>query len=139
MCGIAGIVGPVADRATLSNMLVKQQHRGPDYTGIWTAENVALGHNRLSIIDLSDEANQPFTNEESRYILIFNGEVYNYLEIKEELKSKYEFKTSSDTEVLLYAYEEWGEQCLDKLNGMFSFAIGIKGKKYYLLPAIGLG
>tara|TARA_B110000902_G_C14229703_1_gene558358 strand:+ start:12 stop:1667 length:1656 start_codon:yes stop_codon:yes gene_type:complete len=98
-----------------------QKHRGPDYTGFWLDENVCFGHNRLSIIDLSENANQPFQDEEERYQLIFNGEIYNYLELKNELD--YNFVTSSDTEVLFAAYLKWGKACLNKLNGMFSFAV----------------
>jgi asparagine synthase (glutamine-hydrolysing) len=124
MCGIAGIIGPKANRNLISNMLETQKHRGPDFTGYWIdSSQVALGHNRLSIIDLSEGANQPFWSECGNWVLIFNGEIYNYLELKNELQSKFTFKTQSDTEVLLFAYLAWGEKCLDKCNGMFSFAI----------------
>lgn len=124
MCGITGIIGPNAHQPILLNMLAVQKHRGPDFTGNWLIENqVALGHNRLSIIDLSDAGNQPFLSECRNYVLIFNGEIYNYLELRKTLQSKYTFKTQSDTEVLLNAYREWGEKCLDQCNGMFSFAI----------------
>ncbi len=124
MCGIAGIIGPKANRNLISTMLETQKHRGPDYTGYWIdSSKVALGHNRLSIIDLSEGANQPFWSECGNWVLIFNGEIYNYLELKKELQSKFTFKTQSDTEVLLFAYLAWGEECLDKCNGMFSFAI----------------
>ena len=124
MCGIAGIFGPKASKEVLSSMLAKQTHRGPDFTGIFVKEaEVALGHNRLSILDLSDAANQPFHSPDGRYTLIFNGEIYNYLEIKRSLSSKYQFITQSDTEVLLFAFQEWGTACLHQLNGMFAFAI----------------
>jgi asparagine synthase (glutamine-hydrolysing) len=124
MCGIAGIIGPKANRNLISTMLETQKHRGPDFTGCWIdSSQVALGHNRLSIIDLSEGANQPFWSECGNWVLIFNGEIYNYLELKNELQSKFTFKTQSDTEVLLFAYLAWGEKCLDKCNGMFSFAI----------------
>ncbi len=122
MCGIAGIIGNKIEKATLDSMLRVQHHRGPDYTGTWKSNNCLLGHNRLSIIDLSEEANQPFISEDQRYILIFNGEIYNYLELKQQL-SNYSFKTNSDTEVLLAAFIKWGKACLHQLNGMFSFAI----------------
>ncbi|MDB4759038.1 asparagine synthase (glutamine-hydrolyzing) [Akkermansiaceae bacterium] len=124
MCGIAGIVGSQAEADTINKMLRVQHHRGPDYTGS-SVKNafVALGHNRLSIIDLSPEANQPMLDESGRYQLVFNGEIYNYLELKERLKGKYHFCTSSDTEVLLAAYAVWGKAMLDELNGMFAFAI----------------
>jgi|TARA_B110000908_G_scaffold146860_1_gene178116 asparagine synthase (glutamine-hydrolysing) len=121
MCGIAGIIGKNASKDILLKMTNAQKHRGPDYTGFWLDENVCFGHNRLSIIDLSENANQPFQDEEERYQLIFNGEIYNYLELKNELD--YNFVTSSDTEVLFAAYLKWGKACLNKLNGMFSFAV----------------
>jgi len=121
MCGIAGVIGRNATKNLLLKMTEKQQHRGPDFTGTWFGDQVCLGHNRLSIIDLSADANQPFTDITNRYQLIFNGEIYNYIELKKELD--YPFKTNSDTEVLLAAYIKWGKGCLGKLNGMFSFAI----------------
>ena len=121
MCGIAGIIGYKANEDLLTKMLKSQAHRGPDNTGTFISENTCLGHNRLSIIDLSDSADQPFVDNYNRYQLVFNGEIYNYLELKSELN--YNFKTNSDTEVLLAAYLKWGEKCLSKLNGMFSFAI----------------
>lgn len=124
MCGICGIIGKRAERKRLERMLEKQQHRGPDYTGLWLDENVALGHNRLSILDLSPSSHQPFISADNRFVLIFNGEIYNYLELKKELEAKqYTFRTTSDTEVLLAAYQAWGAGCLEKLNGMFAFAI----------------
>lgn len=123
MCGIAGIIGPNASEETLDAMLQVQKHRGPDSTGTYVEAEVALGHNRLSIIDLSEEANQPFYSEDNRYILVFNGEIYNYIELKKQLEKVYTFQTNSDTEVLLAAYIHWGQACLHTLNGMFSFAI----------------
>lgn len=130
MCGIAGIVGQKSSEQNIKKMLFAQQHRGPDYTGFFAQESeVAFGHNRLSIIDLSSDANQPFESDCKEYILVFNGEIYNYLELKRELSAKYVFKTKSDTEVLMNAYKEYGENCLDKLNGMFAFAIWHKSEK----------
>ena len=120
MCGIAGIIGSGNSKEQLTNMLLAQQHRGPDNTSTWSTETVKLGHNRLSIIDLSEAANQPFETED--YILVFNGEIYNYIELKNELLD-YNFITNSDTEVLLACFKKWGKDCLHKLNGMFSFAI----------------
>ena len=122
MCGITGIIGEKSSEYELDKMLQSQKHRGPDFTGKFVTNSCALGHNRLSIIDLSDNANQPFISKDKRYTLIFNGEIYNYLEIKETLVN-YNFISNSDTEVLLAAYITWGEACLHKLNGMFSFAI----------------
>ena len=123
MCGIAGILGKNAKSNVIDDMLMVQHHRGPDYKGKWLEEGVALGHNRLSIIDLSNNANQPFSDKTKRYTVVFNGEIYNYIELRKKLKSSYEFQTSSDTEVLLAAFIFWGKDCLKHLNGMFSFAI----------------
>jgi asparagine synthase (glutamine-hydrolysing) len=124
MCGIAGIVGFKAKKESILKMLDTQKHRGPDFMNLYNEDHkISLGHNRLSIIDLSSNANQPFISECENYVLVYNGEIYNYLELKQELQSKYTFRTYSDTEVLLNAYIEWGENCLNKLKGMFSFAI----------------
>jgi asparagine synthase (glutamine-hydrolysing) len=123
MCGIAGIVGDFQE-GQLDLMLGIQHHRGPDATGkYFDAEYAALGHNRLAIIDLSSKSNQPFVDNSGRYTIIFNGEIYNYIEIKEALQSQYDFKTESDTEVLLAAFIVYGKSCLGKFNGMFAFAI----------------
>jgi asparagine synthase (glutamine-hydrolysing) len=124
MCGIAGMISENPEAANLKKMLAMQAHRGPDHTGIYIDNGfAALGHNRLSIIDLSPDANQPFCDSSKRYYLTFNGEIYNYKELKLELKNVYKFQTTSDTEVLLAAFVHWGKECLHKLNGMFSFAI----------------
>ena len=124
MCGIAGIIGQKANKSRISQMLETQKHRGPDFTDYYCEENkIVLGHNRLSSIDLSSNANQPFTSNCGNYVIVFNGEIYNYIELRNELQNKHIFRTQSDTEVLLNAYIEWGESCLDKLNGMFSLAI----------------
>ncbi|HEY9220448.1 MAG TPA: asparagine synthase (glutamine-hydrolyzing) [Lutibacter sp.] len=132
MCGIAGIIGNYKEHQ-LNAMLTSQHHRGPDATGKYVDSNfAALGHNRLAIIDLSEQANQPFLDPSGRYVLVFNGEIYNYIELKEILKKEYSFKTSSDTEVLLAAYVKWGAACLSKLNGMFAFALwDNQGKKLF--------
>ncbi|TDN89124.1 asparagine synthase (glutamine-hydrolysing) [Salegentibacter sp. 24] len=124
MCGIAGIISAKANKEQLQQMLKLQHHRGPDHTGNYFDPGYcALGHNRLSIIDLSAKANQPFKDNSGRYHLTFNGEIYNYKELKQELKTHYNFKTGSDTEVLLAAFIVWGKSCLTKLNGMFAFGI----------------
>lgn len=124
MCGVAAIVGPKASLQNLEGILALQNHRGPDFTGYWVEPNqIALGHNRLSIIDLSAAANQPFVSSDGRYHLVFNGEIYNYLELKQKLRFDFEFKTNSDTEVLLAAFIKWGKDCLAELNGMFAFII----------------
>lgn len=123
MCGIAGIVGTYKE-GQLEKMLDNQRHRGPDATAKYIdLEFCALGHNRLAIIDLSKEANQPFQDDSGRYVLVFNGEIYNYIEIKAALCNQYSFKTESDTEVLLAAFITYGKSCLEKFNGMFAFAI----------------
>lgn len=129
MCGIAGIIGAKSSENLLDTMLSTQTHRGPDDTGKYIDSGIVLGHNRLSIIDLSSDANQPFVSQDDRYILVYNGEIYNYLELKSELASNYNFKTKSDTEVLLAAYINWGKDCLHRFNGMFSFAIWDTHKK----------
>ena len=124
MCGITGIIykNKNVEAAELEKMTEKIKHRGPDSSGIYMDKNVGFGHRRLSIIDVSDHSNQPFFYND--LILIFNGAIYNYLEIKDELMSHgYSFKTTSDTEVLLLAYDKWGVDCVKKFNGMWSFAI----------------
>ncbi len=124
MCGIAGILGNnYQNEECLLKMLQAQQHRGPDATDFWINQNLVLGHNRLSIIDLSEMANQPMHSECDQYVIVFNGEIYNYLELKNILKKEYNFKTNSDTEVILAGFKKWGKKILNKLNGMFSFAI----------------
>ncbi|MCM4161750.1 asparagine synthase (glutamine-hydrolyzing) [Antarcticibacterium flavum] len=130
MCGIAGIIGENATEAELQIMLKKQAHRGPDHTGSYFDKGfAAIGHNRLSIIDLSAAANEPFQDNSGRYYLTFNGEIYNYKELKEELKDFYDFRTASDTEVLLASFLKWGKECLHKFRGMFAFGIWDSEKK----------
>ena len=125
MCGIAGIVGfknkEFAEKK-IQIMCESQQHRGPDATGSFVEDGVALGHLRLSIIDLSESANQPFFDHTGRYAITFNGEIYNYREVKNSLP-EYPFRTDSDTEVILAAFQKYGADCLQMLNGMFAFAI----------------
>lgn len=130
MCGISGILGSVKDGDQLMQcMLQKQNHRGPDAHAYWKEENVILGHNRLSIIDLNEKANQPMFSSCGRYVAIFNGEIYNYKEIKQQLNNSYNFRTQSDTEVLIAAYKQWGKDCLRQFNGMFSFAVWDKEER----------
>ncbi len=125
MCGIVGILGSIPSKLKMEQARDAMTHRGPDDAGLYYSpeEQVALGHRRLAIIDLSPAGHQPFFSNDKRYVLVFNGEIYNYLEIKAELEDAYQFKTKSDTEVLLAAYIKWGEQCLSKFSGMFAFAI----------------
>ncbi|MFN4235540.1 MAG: asparagine synthase (glutamine-hydrolyzing) [Bacteroidia bacterium] len=132
MCGIAGFIdakwSTEQGEQLLIKMLAATVHRGPDYTGKYIDSPVYLGHNRLSIIDLSDNANQPMHFE--NLSIVYNGEIYNYLEIKEELQKKgYHFKTQSDTEVILVAYKEWGENCVNYFVGMWAFVIWDSQKK----------
>jgi asparagine synthase (glutamine-hydrolysing) len=123
MCGISGIINHKDAGSLISKMTEAQAHRGPDATGIYSSENIALGHNRLSIIDLSSNGNQPLYSTDKRYVIIFNGEVYNYAELKKLLKNNYEFVTQTDTEVVLASWLIWGEKCLGRFLGMFAFAI----------------
>ncbi|HEX5436185.1 MAG TPA: asparagine synthase (glutamine-hydrolyzing) [Gemmatimonadaceae bacterium] len=124
MCGIAGIVGAGWERAQLDAMVVAQTHRGPDAHGVYLSPSAraGLGHTRLSIIDLSPAGAQPMSSRDGTLQVVFNGEIYNYLELRAEL-SDYPYSSHSDTEVLLAAYERWGPACLDRLIGMFAFLI----------------
>lgn len=122
MCGIIGIVNPKTEQ-DFQLQLNKIRHRGPDDDGTFFQKNVALGHQRLSILDLSPNGHQPMFSEDGRYAIIFNGEIYNHLEIREEFKDKYTFKSTSDTETLLYGYIEYGTDLFKRLNGIFAFAI----------------
>ena len=109
-------------------------HRGPDGEGIYQTEGVFLGHRRLAILDLSERGQQPMSYWEGRYWITFNGEIYNFLEIKKELMTKgHRFQSESDTEVVLASYAEWGEKCLEKFNGMWAFAIWDSEKKELFL------
>lgn len=126
MCGIVGFIDKSKSINTLSDMLKIQSYRGPDDSGVYFHEKsgVHFGHNRLSIQDLSSHGHQPFVSDCGNYIIVFNGEVYNFKNIKIELeKLGYEFISNSDTEVILYSYKEWGIKCIDKFIGMFAFAI----------------
>ncbi|NQZ56068.1 MAG: asparagine synthetase B, partial [Lentisphaeraceae bacterium] len=131
MCGIAGVLSPnEATKAVIDRMNESQHHRGPDGQGIWCDESIALGHVRLAIIDLSEAAHQPFVSSDRRYVLTYNGEINNYLELRAELEKKgYDFRSESDTEVLLNSYIEWGKACLTRFNGMWAFAIWDKQEK----------
>jgi asparagine synthase (glutamine-hydrolysing) len=127
MCGIVGIVGaaePLDDLLTVQRDTMR--HRGPDASGEWRSNDrtVALGHQRLSIIDLSEAGSQPMSAGEGRFHIVLNGEIYNYREIRSTLEARgHHFRSASDTEVLLEAFREWGSDCLERLNGMFAFAI----------------
>jgi asparagine synthase (glutamine-hydrolysing) len=128
MCGIAGLVyegkrDPKAS-STVRRMIALQRHRGPDGEGFYDSAGVSLGHCRLAIIDLTDTGHQPMSDADGQLWITFNGEIYNYLELGEELRSLgYRFQGQSDTEVLLAAYKIWGSACLERLRGMFAFCI----------------
>lgn len=128
MCGIAGIFRHNTISQSDIDLVVKlnnlQQHRGPDDEGLIANNSCVLGHRRLAIIDLSKDGRQPFVSDDERFQLVYNGEIYNYIELREELKLLgWRFKTKTDTEVLLKAYQQYGASCLSKFNGMFAFVI----------------
>lgn len=122
MCGITGIIHKLSE-SHIVEMTEAIAHRGPDDFGYFLDKDFSLGHRRLSILDLSSNGHQPMFSADERYCIIFNGEIYNHLEIKEKLKGKYVFKSSSDTETLLYAYIEEGIEVFNRLNGIFAVAI----------------
>jgi len=119
MCGITGF-----NFVTLDNRFLElTRHRGPDFSSKVEINGFTLGHNRLSIIDLSPKANQPFLTTDGNYAIVYNGEVYNFQEIRKTLENKYQFRSNGDAEVILFNYIEKGEKCLNDFNGMFAFAI----------------
>lgn len=124
MCGICGIIGNNKEKATvIRDMMNSIIHRGPDSDGTYVDEHAALGFRRLSIIDL-DHGSQPMYNETRDLVIVFNGEIYNHHELRQELKAKgHVFANQADTECLVHGYEEWGEEMLSHLRGMFAFAI----------------
>lgn len=127
MCGIAGIVnlnGMPAEHAVLQRMTDAIAHRGPDGEGHYVDGPIGLGHRRLAIIDLSSAGHQPMATEDGRFVLTYNGEIYNFHELRTELEAQgHCFRSRTDSEVLLKAYMCWGKDCLPRLNGMFAFAI----------------
>jgi asparagine synthase (glutamine-hydrolysing) len=125
MCGILGILGKNWQIHQLEAMHLVQRHRGPDADGFYVDPEklCGLAHNRLSIIDLSESGKQPMTSRFGNKKIVFNGEIYNYLELRDELEAEFNFTSHSDTEVLLAAYEKWGTDCLDHLIGMFALII----------------
>lgn len=123
MCGIAGMIGENPSLAEVEKMTHILEHRGPDGFGFAQGKNYAFGHRRLAIIDLSNAGHQPMRYMD-RYVITFNGEIYNYLELKEELLGKgYQFKSNTDTEVIMAAYDCWGVDCLQRFNGMWAFVL----------------
>ena len=138
MCGIAGIVGD--STGEIKKITQAISHRGPDQNGFFTDKNIALGHRRLSILDLSEKGKQPMSNSEETVWVVFNGEIYNYAELKKSLGKKYQFKSASDTEVLVHGYSEWGIQgLLEKIQGDFAFALWDSNKKKLFLARDRIG
>jgi len=137
MCGIAGFNW--RDEKLMKSMLDETRHRGPDDSGSFFDRCVSLGHNRLSIIDISKAGRQPMCDEKEDVWITFNGEIYNHLELKDSLKGKYKFKSKTDTEVLIYLYKEFGKEMLSRLQGMFSFCIYDKKNSLLFLARDRLG
>ena len=137
MCGIAGIVnldGEPVSPPVLREMTKAIEHRGPDGEGHWIEGNVGLGHRRLSIIDLSEAGKQPMQTSDGRWLISYNGEIYNYRELRADLGAKgYIFRSRTDTEVLLHVLAEWGARGLDRLNGMFAFALWDRKERRLML------
>jgi len=143
MCGIVGLFSPADeknfDQSLLLRMNDSQLHRGPDESGTFNKPGIALGHRRLSIIDLSS-GQQPLFNEDHSVVVVFNGEIYNYQSLAEELKQLgHQFRTHSDTEVIVHAWEQWGVECVKHFRGMFAFAIWDSVNKILFLARDRLG
>ncbi|MCM2681476.1 XrtA/PEP-CTERM system amidotransferase [Echinimonas agarilytica] len=146
MCGIAGVFqldsrrDPVIDQDLLAKMTREQSHRGPDDEGFFVAPNIGLAHRRLSVIDLAG-GHQPIFSQDGNIVTVFNGEIYNYRELRTELQEQYGFRfvTSSDTEVIVYAWLAWGESCVERFRGMFTFAVWDKLKKTLFIARDRLG
>ncbi|MFP5470302.1 MAG: asparagine synthase (glutamine-hydrolyzing) [Bacteroidia bacterium] len=141
MCGISGIYGfsnQTQREQWVKDITNKLKHRGPDNQSVYSDEEISLGHARLSIIDLASVSNQPMHSDDKRYTIVFNGEIYNYEELK-NLLPDYNYSTNSDTEVLLAAYKKWGKNMLHQLNGMFAFAIWDKQQKELFIARDRMG
>lgn len=143
MCGITGVYnldGKSVDFLLLQKMTDSLSHRGPDDRGIFIDDNVGLGHRRLSVIDLSALGHQPMQDDGGNLAVVFNGEIYNFQEIRKELQLKgYKFKSKTDTEVILYGYKEWGADCVKKFNGMFAFAVFDRKSKQVFIARDRIG
>jgi asparagine synthase (glutamine-hydrolysing) len=138
MCGICGFTG--RDDALLEAMKSAIRHRGPDAEGSWTADGISLGHRRLSIVDLSESGRQPMSNEDGSVWITFNGEIYNQLDLRKELEAKgHVFRSHADTEVIVHGYEQWGDDCVGRLTGMFAFALWDTRRRRLLLARDRLG
>ncbi|HEX7026482.1 MAG TPA: N-acetylglutaminylglutamine amidotransferase [Gammaproteobacteria bacterium] len=143
MCGISGeyrFHGLAASPSTIEAINEQQQRRGPDSTGVYFQDNVALGHRRLMIMDLSPASSQPLHDPQLGLTLVFNGAIYNYREIREELKQQgYRFFSDGDTEVIMKAFHAWGEECLQRFNGMFALAVWCRDENRLFLARDRLG
>ena len=138
MCGICGFNWD--DKKLVKEMANSIQHRGPDDSGCYTDKNVSLGHRRLAILDLSKKGRQPMSNENGNIWIVYNGEIYNFKELQKDLIDKgYRFKSDTDTEVVIYAYQEYGIDCLKKFNGMFAFCIYDMDKQILFLARDRMG
>ena len=138
MCGITGFSWE--DKELIQAMTKKVAHRGPDDAGYYTDKRISLGHRRLSIIDLSKNGHQPMFNEDETVVVVFNGEIYNFKSLKEDLEKKHhQFASTSDTEVIIHGYEEYGFDICSKLKGMFAFALWDCKKKLLLLARDQIG
>ena len=144
MCGIAGRINYVSERpvsaALVQGMCDLIAHRGPDGSGVWTRGHAGLGHRRLAIIDLSEAGAQPMSTADGQIWLTFNGEIYNFLELRSELEARgHRFRSHTDSEVILYAYREYGVECISRLRGMFAFAIWDEPRRRLLVARDRLG
>jgi asparagine synthase (glutamine-hydrolysing) len=137
MCGITGF--NFKDENLIQKMNQVVAHRGPDDAGFFVSDGISLGHQRLSIIDLSPKGHQPMISEDGKFTIVFNGEIYNFKEIREKLAGKYNFNSDSDTEVILNAYREYGANCLNEFNGIFAFAIWDEDKKELFIARDRMG
>ena len=136
MCGIAGIINfnnIEVKKNNLKLMISKILHRGPDGESYWINNNIGFGHCRLAIIDKSSNGAQPMTSYDGRYVISYNGEVYNFKDLKKILEKKYKFKSSTDTEVVLYSLIEWGTDALNKFNGMFALSFFDRKKQELII------
>src|SRR6478609_5100315 len=144
MCGFAGELAPAgrpADREAVARMGATMDDRGPDGHGDWAEGPVALAHRRLKIIDLSEAGHQPMVDEALGLAIVFNGCVYNHHELRAELRGHgYDFASTSDTEVILKAYDRWGEDCVDHFRGMFAFALVERrtGRAFFARDRLGI-
>src|SRR5438132_6372574 len=142
MCGIVGIVrfnGDVVDEARLKRMRDVLRHRGPDGEGLWIEGPVGLGHRRLAIVDVAG-GHQPLANEDESVWIVYNGEIYNHAALRPGLEARgHQYRTRSDTETILHLYEEEGERCVERLQGMFSFALWDRTRRRILLARDRLG